>query len=70
LLTHEEHQYPEDGSGPGAVSLKSEQGMNQTWRNTVEPSLEQSHPITPKTGSGTGFRIGSGTGSRIIPEPV
>jgi len=28
LLIHEEGKYPEDGSGPGVVFLKSGQGLN------------------------------------------
>jgi len=28
LLTHKEGKYPEDGSGPRAISLESGQGLN------------------------------------------
>jgi len=62
LLTHKEGKYPEDGSGPGAVSLEGRHGMNQTGGNTTEPSLEQNQPNTPKTGSRTS--------SRTVPELV
>jgi len=41
LLTHEEGKYPEDGTGPRAVSLESWQGLNQIRGSTTEPSLEQ-----------------------------
>jgi len=70
LLTHEEGKYPEDRPRPGAVSLKSGQGLNQTGGSTTEPSLEQNQPITPETDSRTGFKIGSGTSPKIVPEPV
>jgi len=66
LLTHEEGKYPEDGSRPRVVSLESGQGLNQTGESNAEPSLEQNQPNSPETGS----RTGSGTGSRIAPEPV
>jgi len=70
LLTHEKGKYPEDGSGPEAVSLEGGQGLNQTGGSTAEPSLQQNQPNTPKTGSrtgsGTGFRTDSGT----VLEPV
>jgi len=74
LLTHKEGKYPEEGSGPGAISVESGQGLNQTGGSTIEPSLEQNQPITPETGFRTGSRTGSITGSgigfRIAPEPV
>jgi len=66
LLTHEEGKYPGEGSGPGAVSVESGQGLNQIGGSTAEPSLEQNQPNSPETGS----RIGSGTGSRTVSEPV
>ena len=66
LLTHEEGNYLEDGSGLEAVSLESGQGLNQIGGSTAEPNLEQNQPNTLETGS----RIGSGTGSRTVPEPV
>ena len=62
LLTHEEGKYPEEGSGLGAVSIKSGQGLNQTGGSTAEPSLEQNQRNTPETSPGTG--------SRTVPEPV
>jgi len=72
LLTHEEGNYPEEGSGPGAVYVKSGQGLNQTRGSTAEPSLQQNQPNSPETGSriglGTGSRTGLGTGSRTAPE--
>jgi len=37
LLTHEEGKYPEEGSGPRAVSMESGQGLNQTGGSTAEP---------------------------------
>jgi len=74
LLTHDEGKYPKDGSGPGAVSLKSGLGLNQTGKSAAEPSLEQNQPNTPeissRTGSGIGFRTSSGIGSRRVPKPV
>jgi len=70
LLTHEEDKYPEEGSGPRAVSMESGQGLNQIGGSTVKPSLEQNQPNTPETGSRIGLTIGSGTGSRTVPEPV
>ena len=51
LLTHEEGKYPEDGSGPGAVSLEDGQGLNQTGGSIAKPSLEQNQPNTPEIGS-------------------
>jgi len=41
LLTHEEGKYPEDGSGPGAVSLEGGHGLNQTGGSIAEPNSEQ-----------------------------
>jgi len=70
LLTHEEGKYPEEGSGPGAISMESGQGLNQTWGSTAEPSLKQNQPNTLETGSRTSSGTCSGTGSRIVPEPV
>jgi len=70
LLTHKEGKYPADGSGPRAVSFEGGQGLNQIGESTVEPSLEQKQPTTPKTGSGTGSQTGPGTGSKTILEPV
>ena len=70
LLTHEKCKSPEDGSGPGAVSLEGGQGLKQTGGSSTEPSLDQNLPNSSRTGwetgSGTGSRIGSGT----VPEPV
>ena len=70
LLAHGDGKYPEEGSGLGAISMKSGQGPNQTGRSTAETSLEQNQPITPETGIRTGSRTGSGTGSRKVYEPV
>ena len=41
LLTHEKGKSPEDGSGPGAVSLEGGQGLNQTGGSSAEPGLDQ-----------------------------
>jgi len=54
LLTHEKGKYLEEGSGLGAVSVKSGQGVNQAGGSTAESSLEQNQPITPETSSGIG----------------
>ena len=54
LLTYEEGKCPEDRSRPGAVSLKSGLGLNQTGASTIEPSLEQNQPNTPEIGSRIG----------------
>ena len=74
LLTHEKGKSPEDGSGPGAVSLEGRQGLNQTGGNTAEPGLDQNQPNSSRTGWKTGSRTGSGIGSRTgsgtVPEPV
>ena len=74
LLTHEESKYPEEGSGPGAVSVESEQGLNQIGGSTTKPCLEQNQPNTSETGSRIGsrtsFRTDSRTGSRTVPKPV
>ena len=74
LLTHEEGKYNEEGSGPGVVSMESGQGLNQTGGSTAKPGLEQNQLNTPETSSRigveTGFRTGSGIGSRTAPEPV
>ena len=40
LLSHDKGKYPEDGSGPGAVSLEGGHGLNQTGGSIIEPSLE------------------------------
>ena len=40
LFTNEEGKYPEEGSGPKAVSVESGQGLNQTGGTIAEPSLE------------------------------
>jgi len=70
LLTHEEGMYPEDGSGPGAVSLEDGQGLNQIGESTAEPGLDQNQPNFSrtgwKTGSGTGSETGSRTGSATV----
>ena len=64
----------EEGSGPGAVSVESGQGLNQTGGSTAEHSLKQNQPNTPETGFriglGIGFSTGIGIGSRTVPEPV
>ena len=74
LLTHEEGKYPDDGSGPGAISLEDGQGLNQTGGSIAEPNLEQNQPNTPeigsRTGSGTDLEIGSKTGSETVSKPV
>jgi len=74
LLTHKEGKCPEDGSGPGAVSLESGQGLNQTGGSTAKPSLDQNHPDSSRigweTGSRIGSEIGSTTGLGTVPEPV
>ena len=70
MLTHEEGKNPEEGSGPGSVSGKEGQGLDQTGGSTDKPCLKQNQPNVPETGSrivqGTGLK----TGSRTVPEPV
>jgi len=41
LLIHEKAKSPMNRLGPGAVSSKGGQSLNQSERSTVEPSLEQ-----------------------------
>jgi len=74
LPTQEEGKNPEEGSGPGDVSVKEGQGLNQIGGSTAKPYLKQNQPNVPETGSrtvpGTGFRTGLKTGCRTVPEPV
>ena len=74
LLTRENGKSPEDGSGPGTVSLEGGQGLNQTGGSSAEPGLDQNQPNSSRTGwetdSRTGSEIGSRTGSGTVPEPV
>jgi len=69
LLTHEEGKYPGEGSGSGAVSMKSGQALNQIGGSTPESSLEQNQPNT-LTGSRISLRRGSRIGSRTVSELV
>jgi len=48
LPTHEEGKYPKQGSEPGAVSVESGQGLNQTGGSNAEPYLERNQPNTPE----------------------
>jgi len=64
LLIYEKGKSPMNGSGPGAVSSKGGQGLNQSWGSTAEPSLEQNQTNFSRTGSRTGYR----TGQKQVPE--
>ena len=45
---HEGGKYLEEGSGPGAVSVESGQGLNQIGGSTTEPCLKQNQPNNPE----------------------
>jgi len=57
-----------NGSGLRAVSSEGGQGLNQSGGSTAEPSLEQNQSNFPRTGLGTGYKIGPEIGSKIGPE--
>jgi len=57
LLTHEEGKYPEEGSGPGTVSVESGQGLNQTGGEVLlNPIWSKTSLILQDIGSITGLR--------------
>jgi len=53
LLTHEEGKNSEEGSGPGNVSVKEGQGLDQIEGSIAKPYLKQNQPNVPETGSRT-----------------
>ena len=57
---------PEGEPSPGANTVEGGQGLDPSGRSIVEPSLEQNHLNSPRTGLETCFE----TGSRIGPELV
>ena len=70
FLMHEKGESLEDGSRPRADLLEGGQGLKQRGGSIAKPSLKQDRPNSPrpglKTGSITGFEIGSRTGSEPI----